>query len=631
MNKKLILTGKAVLSTVMASTMACSLLSTNVYAQESGLVTDEETTVEKAPVVDEETTTTEEATEVVEEADVVTESSETVTVNTVVDTPTTYKLPPDDYGYNSLSEQELRVKIRELLDEAASLYEENKYRPSTESDYLTNKETAEAALSDTTLSHEKLAWQAYYMANSVKAMNSTQNLLSETAKQIVIINKQVKALNPAEYQLEAWNTLTDALSNAIARINGNAANDYAKELENIKELYDIVLQSKVDENLTALKNLVSECETIVQNQLYPSRRVNYTRESYAAFTNALNAARIEVDKGGIEIDPDLAKTLITNLTNAKNGLIEIDENTKGQEYGISNTWAQGFDGQIASYNKSNKIRGGSLYISGYEANDDETVKVTVTWENSGVDPVTGGMFHNAKGSSAYNFWDAEYSLRPFTEKDVAKKDVKLSSTIILPDGKYASSYIDVNPLSADEVLNGFQKEFIVPAEATIDLKLTQTGNSSDAAYTTSLGTYYVPKAQQIDKEAPNVTVDYSTIEKTKNPVTVTITADEAIQDISGWTKIEENKYQKIYNENATEMVDVVDLAGNVRTVNVTVSNIIKSDVEKPTKPSGGEKEDSKKTKGTKTGVFTTTGLFAGSATAAAAGASLLAFLKKRKK
>ena len=66
MNKKLVLTGKAVLSTVMASTMACSMLSTNILAQEPEVVPEEETTVEKTPV-EEETTATEEATEVVEE------------------------------------------------------------------------------------------------------------------------------------------------------------------------------------------------------------------------------------------------------------------------------------------------------------------------------------------------------------------------------------------------------------------------------------------------------------------------------------------------------------------------------------------------------------------------------------
>lgn len=66
MNKKLVLTGKAVLSTVMASTMACSMLSTNILAQEPEVVPEEETTVEKTPV-EVETTATEEATEVVEE------------------------------------------------------------------------------------------------------------------------------------------------------------------------------------------------------------------------------------------------------------------------------------------------------------------------------------------------------------------------------------------------------------------------------------------------------------------------------------------------------------------------------------------------------------------------------------
>ena len=53
MNKKLFLTGKAVLSTVMASTMACSMLSTNILAQEPEVVPEEETTVEKTPVEEE--------------------------------------------------------------------------------------------------------------------------------------------------------------------------------------------------------------------------------------------------------------------------------------------------------------------------------------------------------------------------------------------------------------------------------------------------------------------------------------------------------------------------------------------------------------------------------------------------
>ena len=80
---------------------------------------------------------------------------------------------------------------------------------------------------------------------------------------------------------------------------------------------------------------------------------------------------------------------------------------------------------------------------------------------------------------------------------------------------------------------------------------------------------------------------------------------------------------------------VYDLAGNATKAHVTVSSISKpgtggSDQDK-NQGTDTKKEDSKKTDGTNTGVFVGTGLFAGSATAAAAGASLLAFLKKRKK
>lgn len=660
MNKKLVLTGKAVLSTVMASTMACSMLSTNIFAQEPEVVPEEETTVEKVPVEEEITTTeevpevieetSEEATEIIEEPveapEVVTVPSDTVTPNEIVDTPTTYNLPPDDFGFNSLTEEQLRSKIQELLDKAANLFEENKYRPMTEDDYYSKKASAEAALADPTLSHEKLAWQAYYMANCINAMK-TEHELSESAKQIVIINKEVAKLNSSEYQLDAWEVLTEALSTAISRINGDPDKDYSEDLANIQNLYETALKTKVDENLVALRNLVAECEVIVNNQYYSSKRINYTRDSYASFTNMLNEARKEVDKGETAIDPVLAQTLINGLTQAKNDLVVADENTEGQEYGINADWSNGWDGEVANYNKSVKIRGGSLYISGYTANADGTVTVTVKWENSGIDPVTGGMFYNVPKSAAYNKYDAEYSYRPFTEQDL-KKTVKLTSTIQLADGNYDSSYIEVDPLVDNEVLNGFEKDFVVPAGSKIDLKLTQTGNTSDASYTSSLGTYYVPNIEPKDTTAPEVRVEYSTVDKTEGPVTVTISADEPIQDISGWTRVSENVLKKDYTTNTNESIDILDLAGNVKTVSVTVSNIVKpTDPSEPTNPTeptnpseieedknkGTEtkKEDSKKTDGTNTGVFAGTGLFIGSATVAAAGAGMLAFLKKRKK
>lgn len=502
MNKKLVLTGKAVLSTVMASTMACSMLSTNILAQEPEVVPEEETTVEKTPVEEEPTETPEEATGGNEE----TTPSNAITTNEIVDTPTTYSFP-SEYD-DSWTEQKLRDEIQRLLNEAASLYEENKYRPSTENDYITKKATAEAALADTTLPKDKLAWQAKYMSDCIKAMNTAQNVLSESAKQIVIINKEVAKLNPSEYRLDAWKALSSALSSAIGRINGKATDDFSEDLANIQSLYEAVLQTKVDENLVTLRDLVAECEVIVNNQYYPSRRVNYTRDSYANFTNALNEARTEVNKGETTIDPAVAQTLIDNLTQAKNNLVVVDENTVGQEYGINDKWLNGWDGNYANYNKSALVRGGSLYISGYKANGDGTVTVTVKWENSGIDPVTGGMFYNVPKQAAYNKYDAEYSYRPFEENDL-KNGVKLTSTVELPDGDTDHSAIKVDPLNDDEVLNGFEKDFVVPAGSKINLTLTQKGTTSKAAYTLSLGTYYVPTEAEdtVDKSELKAWID----------------------------------------------------------------------------------------------------------------------------
>ena len=564
MNKKLVLTGKAVLSTVMASTMACSMLSTNILAQEPEVVPEEETTVEKTPVEEEPTETPEEATGGNEE----TTPSNAITTNEIVDTPTTYSFPS---GYDdSWTEQKLRDEIQRLLNEAASLYEENKYRPSTENDYITKKATAEAALADTTLPKDKLAWQAKYMSGCIKAMNTAQNVLSESAKQIVIINKEVAKLNPSEYQLDAWKALSSALSSAIGRINGNATDDFSEDLANIQSLYEAVLQTKVDENLVTLRDLVAECEVIVNNQYYPSRRVNYTRDSYANFTNALNEARTEVNKGETTIDPAVAQTLIDNLTQAKNNLVVVDENTVGQEYGINDKWLNGWDGNYANYNKSDLVRGGSLYISGYKANGDGTVTVTVKWENSGIDPVTGGMFYNVPKQAAYYKYDAEYSYRPFEENDL-KNGVKLTSTVELPDGDTDYSAIKVDPLNDDEVLNGFEKGFVVPAGSKINLTLTQKGTTSKAAYTLSLGTYYVPTEAEApaDTTAPTVELSY---EMTEEGVKVTLTANEAIQSIDGWTKVSDTQYQRVYAGAVDETITVYDLAGNKAEVQLTLAD-----------------------------------------------------------
>ena len=92
---------------------------------------------------------------------------------------------------------------------------------------------------------------------------------------------------------------------------------------------------------------------------------------------------------------------------------------------------------------------------------------------------------------------------------------------------------------------------------------------------TNLGeSYKAVTITNIDKVAPTAEVSYSTTETTNGSVTVTITASEEIQGVSGWTLSSDGlTLTKEYTENATETVTIYDLAGNSTEVEVTITNI----------------------------------------------------------
>ena len=78
-----------------------------------------------------------------------------------------------------------------------------------------------------------------------------------------------------------------------------------------------------------------------------------------------------------------------------------------------------------------------------------------------------------------------------------------------------------------------------------------------------------------DKTAPTATVSYSHDKEnpTNGNVTVTITPDEAIKDIDGWTKNEDGTYSKEYDENNEYEVEIEDLVGNFSVVKINVNGI----------------------------------------------------------
>ena len=87
------------------------------------------------------------------------------------------------------------------------------------------------------------------------------------------------------------------------------------------------------------------------------------------------------------------------------------------------------------------------------------------------------------------------------------------------------------------------------------------------------------EVSNIDKDAPNVKVNYNSIEIINEDVIVTITADEEIQEVDGWKLLKDKKtLAKVFTKNDAEEITVYDLAGNSAIINVEVPNI---DKEKP--------------------------------------------------
>ena len=81
----------------------------------------------------------------------------------------------------------------------------------------------------------------------------------------------------------------------------------------------------------------------------------------------------------------------------------------------------------------------------------------------------------------------------------------------------------------------------------------------------------------IDKTGPSVNVGYSTKNPTRENVTVTITSNEEVQAITGWTLSSDKKtLTKEYSANTKETITVKDIAGNETQANIEISNIDKN-------------------------------------------------------
>lgn len=81
--------------------------------------------------------------------------------------------------------------------------------------------------------------------------------------------------------------------------------------------------------------------------------------------------------------------------------------------------------------------------------------------------------------------------------------------------------------------------------------------------------------QNIDKTTPICTVTYNPTEETYDPVTVTITSNKEVQEVTGWRRSSDKKsLSKTFVKNTTETVIVKDVLNNQTKVEVKVENIM---------------------------------------------------------
>lgn len=168
----------------------------------------------------------------------------------------------------------------------------------------------------------------------------------------------------------------------------------------------------------------------------------------------------------------------------------------------------------------------------------------------------GGYTYNSSGASTDTVIPiAEVS---YSEKSMTNKDVKVT----------IKTNEEVKKISGWTLSNN-QRELTKTYKANRDETVTVT----DLAGNTKKVTVSI---KNIDKTAPTLKVISSPEKLTNGNVTVTITSNEKIQGVKGWTLSSDKKIlTKEYSDNDTETVNVKDLVGNATTKEIKVDNIDK--------------------------------------------------------
>lgn len=172
-----------------------------------------------------------------------------------------------------------------------------------------------------------------------------------------------------------------------------------------------------------------------------------------------------------------------------------------------------------------------------------------------------------------------------TEDEVVVKDLAGNETTVqisITDFTAQVTYSSIEPtkenvnitITSDRELKELEgwilseNKMSLTKEATENVKWAVNISDKDGNLTT-----VKIEVNNIDKNPPEIEVNYSTTELTKEEIKVTLTSNEAMQELEGWTLSKDKlTLEKAYKENVQQEIEVKDLLGNAKKVNIVIEN-----------------------------------------------------------
>lgn len=340
---------------------------------------------------------------------------------------------------------------------------------------------------------------------------------------------------------------------------------FVEELEEAKKILDDpnATQDQVDMKVDQLSGsyyalLVSELNSVYSPTIGSEDLMKYTTDSLIPVINMWGITHNRTNNNYEE------NSIIGNVGQMKGWYEEYIKAVEGLEEA---TLEDHYIGLYEEVTSTKKYQGHFEVVKEevVEVNGEKKIRLTVQFINDGLHPVYGEELPNANGTTKFE----DFSIDRDGDNIHAKVNTYNEE---LKQQRY-TNLANITPLDGNtNYYDGFQ--------GTIDLNptdkyVTFDFYASSNSYKTYSPWYY--RVSERDLTAPNATVTTSNNgAPTNQSVTVTITADESIQEAEGWTLNEDGMtLTKVFDENTTGTLTITDLAGNETEVSYTVSGIDK--------------------------------------------------------